>query len=219
MAALAGLAWSAGEATATGSFVGFTAALAVWGWNELGFLLGLVTGPRREPLAPGSGGGARLSQAIQAILYHELAIAVSAALVLAATWGGENQVGAWTFLLLWVMRVSAKLNVFLGVPNLGEDFLPDHLGYLASFFRRRPMNPLFPVSVSAATASAVLLAQAALAPGTDPGAAVGFALLFALLALALLEHWLMVLPIPSAPLWGWFLKPRLGVAAPPPPSP
>ena len=27
-------------------------------------------------------------------------------------------------MVLWVMRVSAKLNVFLGVPNLTEEFLP-----------------------------------------------------------------------------------------------
>ena len=40
--------------------------------------------------------------------------------MVALTWGGANQVGTWTFLVLWVMRLSAKLNVFLGVPNLTE---------------------------------------------------------------------------------------------------
>ena len=61
------------------------------------------------------------------ILYHELAIVATALAVVAVTWGGANQVGTWTFLLLWAMRLSAKLNVFLGVPNLTEQFLPEHL--------------------------------------------------------------------------------------------
>jgi len=34
---------------------------------------------------------------------------------------------------------------------------------------------------------------------------VGFALLSAITALALLEHWLMVLPVPDAKLWRWML--------------
>ena len=34
---------------------------------------------------------------------------------------------------------------------------------------------------------------------------VGFALLLALSALATLEHWLMVIPLPDAKLWRWML--------------
>ena len=34
------------------------------------------------------------------------------------------------------MRQSAKLNVFLGVRNLSEEFLPQHLHYLQSYFTR-----------------------------------------------------------------------------------
>ncbi|MEM8537955.1 MAG: DUF3623 family protein, partial [Pseudomonadota bacterium] len=37
------------------------------------------------------------------------------------------------------------------------------------------------------------------------GDAAGFALLAAITALALLEHWLMVLPLPDAKLWRWML--------------
>ena len=35
-----------------------------------------------------------------------------------------NQVATWTFALLWVMRLSAKFNLFLGVRNRGEEFGP-----------------------------------------------------------------------------------------------
>ena len=38
----------------------------------------------------------------------------------------------------------------------------------------------------------------------DPTPA-GFALLTALAALATLEHWLMVVPLPDAKLWRWML--------------
>jgi putative photosynthetic complex assembly protein 2 len=36
-------------------------------------------------------------------------------------------------------------------------------------------------------------------------AQIGHALLFALCALATLEHWLMVIPLPDAKLWRWML--------------
>jgi putative photosynthetic complex assembly protein 2 len=43
-----------------------------------------------------------------------------------------NQVGTGTFAVLWVMRISAKLNLFLGVRNLSEELLPPHLAYLGA---------------------------------------------------------------------------------------
>ena len=53
----------------------------------------------------------------------------------ALTRDGANQVGLWTFVILWAMRQSAKLNVFLGVRNLSEEFLPEHLRYLETSLR------------------------------------------------------------------------------------
>jgi putative photosynthetic complex assembly protein 2 len=38
-----------------------------------------------------------------------------------------------------------------------------------------------------------------------PVDAIGFALLTSLSALALLEHWFMVIPLPDAKLWRWML--------------
>ena len=37
------------------------------------------------------------------------------------------------------------------MPNLTEEFLPEHLQYLKSFLARKPMNLLFPVSVTGGT--------------------------------------------------------------------
>jgi len=206
--ALLALLASRDDTTAVGAYTAFTAGVLVWGWHEMSFLTGFVTGPRTTPCTPGCTGRVRLSQAVQAILYHELAIALTGVAVLALTWGAPNQVGAWTFLILWGMRISAKLNVFLGVPNLAEEFLPDHLRYLESFFARRPMNLLFPVSVTASTVLTALLVQSALAPQAGPFEVAGFTLLAALTGLAVLEHWFFVLPLPVVALWRWGLRSR-----------
>ena len=116
----------------------FTCGLLIWGWHEISFLMGFVTGPRREPCPPGSTGWLRLRHASRPCLYHELAIAgVGAAVVVAVTWGAANQFGTWTFVVLWAMRQSAKLNVFLGVPQPNDEFLPDTCATSASFFRKR----------------------------------------------------------------------------------
>ncbi|MCX7891302.1 MAG: putative photosynthetic complex assembly protein PuhE [Burkholderiales bacterium] len=207
-AALYGLAATAADATVAGAYVAFTCGVLVWAWQEVAFLTGFLAGPRRTACPRGCDGWRHFGHAIQAILYHELAILAAAAAVVALTWGAPNQVGAWTFLILWVMRQSAKLNLFLGVRNLGLEFLPDHLAYLASFFRQRPMNLLFPVSVTAATWVLALMAERALAPSATPFEVAGLALCGALLGLAILEHWFLVLPLPVAALWQWGLKSR-----------
>lgn len=204
--ALWGLAATADDSTVSGAYLAFLCALMVWAWQEMAFLMGLVAGPRRTPSAPGAAGFRRFADAVMAILHHELALLAGAALVAAATWGGENLVGLWTYLLLWTMRLSAKLNLFLGVPNLAEEFLPDHLAYLQSYFRRSPMNLLFPLSVTAGTIGTVLLFQAALAEGSSAAATAGFTFLATMLALAVIEHWFLVLPIPSVLLWAWSLR-------------
>jgi putative photosynthetic complex assembly protein 2 len=105
------------------------------------------------------------------------------------------------------MRLSAKFNVFLGVPNLTEEFLPDGLAFLKSYFRKRPMNLLFPVSITASTIATWLLVDQAIS-GTTGLAVAGFTMLAALMALAVLEHWFLVLPLPVATLWRWGLTSR-----------
>jgi len=204
---LALVAGTAGETSAAGAYLAFTAAIAVWGVQELAFLAGWITGPWRSPAPAGTGPLRLAGYAVAAILYHELALVASGALVLAASWGGPNQLAFWTFAALLVMRVSAKLNVFLGVSNLAESFLPAHLAYLKSFFGARPINLLFPVSVGL---SALALAEILIWAGEAEGeAAVAPLLLGTLVALGFLEHWLLVLPVPVERLWGWGARPAV----------
>jgi putative photosynthetic complex assembly protein 2 len=208
LSALWALLSTAGDQSLAGVYCAFTCALLVWGWHELSFLTGWVTGPRREGIPASVQGWPRWRAAVQAILWHELAILATGVVIIAGTWGQPNQVGAWTYTVLWVMRISAKLNLFLGVRNLSEEFLPPHLAYMASFFRRRRMNLLFPFAVTAATAVCVLVVQAALAPGIGQAAAVGLTLVAVLLGLAIVEHWLLVLPLPATALWRWAMRRR-----------
>ena len=66
------------------------------------------------------------------------------------------------------------------------------------------MNWLFPTSVTMLTFAVVMgVERAALAPN-DP-LSVGYALFTAMTALALLEHWFMVLRLPDEKLWRWML--------------
>jgi putative photosynthetic complex assembly protein 2 len=202
LVALGILRSSSADLSVSGAYAAFSSAILVWGWLEMSFLMGFITGPRKHACAARCSGWRHFVHATQAIAYNEIATLAGAGVVSIATWQEPNRVALWTYLVLWAMRISAKLNLFLGVPNLGEKFLPAHLMYLKSFFRKRPMNFLFPISVSGATVVLVLLVQRY--RGTqDPIQGVSYALVGSLLALAVVEHWFMVLPFPSERLWNW----------------
>jgi putative photosynthetic complex assembly protein 2 len=207
IAALAALHRTSQQTSLAGAYCAFTCALLIWGWHELTFLTGAITGPRRHALPAHVTGWPRFAASVQAILWHELAILAMGALIVTLTWGAPNQVGTTTFIVLWVMRISAKLNLYFGVRNLSEEFLPAHLAYLASFFRRRRMNALLPFSVLGASVVAGTLISAAGAHAAVPAAAVGSALVATLLVLAIVEHLLLVLPIPATALWRWAMRP------------
>jgi putative photosynthetic complex assembly protein 2 len=204
-AGLIGLAVSASQTTVASAYCAFSCALLVWAWQEVAFLLGYVTGPRRIACDPRVRGWKRAALAFQTIQHHELALLVLAVAVLGATWGQPNQVGWWTFAVLWAMRQSAKLNVFLGVRNIGEKFLPAHLGYLQTYFLRKRMNPLLPISVIAATLVVVPIWQTA-STSVSAFEVTALGLTGSLLSLAILEHLLLVLPLPSEALWKWSLR-------------
>ncbi len=196
------------DTSAGGAYLAFTCALLVWGAIEMSFLTGYLTGPRQRACHPGCGGSRHFRHAVEAILHHELAIVACAVVITAVTWNGTNLVGLYAFLVLWAMRSSAKLNLFLGVRNTGIEFLPAHLAYLQSYFGQRRINLLFPFAVTIATLVDGALIRAAVAPGATTGDVVGITLVATLLGLAVLEHWFMVLPLPVAALWKWSLRGR-----------
>jgi putative photosynthetic complex assembly protein 2 len=207
LVSLWGLYATRGDTSVAGAYLAFTWGTLAWGWQEMSFYMGYVTGPRRAPCPEGCGGLRHFGHAVQTSLYHELAVIASAALVVALTWGGANQIGTWTFLIMWWMHQSAKLNVFFGVRNLNEEFLPEHLQFLRSFLTKKPMNAFFPISVTVSTVIAALLLARAFAAGASEFVAIGYTFLGFLMVLAILEHWLLVLPMPNK-IWNWGLKSR-----------
>ena len=205
VASVFGLLSSRTNPSPAGAVLGFASALGVWGWHELSFLTGLITGPRTSDCPPEAKGWRRFKLATSTLIYHEVALFATAAAIVALSWGQPNKIGAWTFLILLAARLSAKLNIFLGVPNFTDAFFPDHLRYLASYLRKSPTNGLFPLSITAGCALAGAEAWLALHPGAAAFEVIGFSLLFALTSLAVIEHAFMVLPVHDMALWRWAL--------------
>ena len=203
---LFGLALTSNDLSVSGAYIAFTCTILLWGAQEISFLAGWVTGPRPQPCPHGAQGMARLGFALQAILYHEIALLACGAAILALTWNGPNQVGLWTFAALWVLRQSAKINLFLGVPVTNDELMPEAVQFLKTFFARKPVGAFFPVSVTLATAALVIMIQRIVEVAATPFEIVSLTLVSTLFALGVVEHWFMLLPLPALTLWGWGMR-------------
>ena len=189
---------------AANAYLGFASVILMWSWHELAFLTGWLTGPRKGPLEPGVQGLRRFTQSVQVLIHHELALLLNVVLLVLLQTGQPNHVAVCTFALLWCMRFTAKMNLYFGVPQVGEQYLPRHLMYLASYFRRGPVSPFFFVSVGLACGTWLWLiweVQTGLV-----ALSTGWVLLAALLGLAIVEHVLMAFPSPLQKLWGWAMS-------------
>ena len=102
------------------------------------------------------------------------------------------------------MRLSAKFNIFTGVPHLSTEMMPDHMRYLASYFRTRPVSHFFMLSIAGIAALAVWLGSTAIAAGG--GIATGYALAFALAILAFFEHGFMAVPWQDTRMFRWAMR-------------
>ncbi len=159
------------------AYLGFASVIVMWGWHELAFLSGWITGPRRERLTPGARGVVRFRESLQAILHHEFALLAN-----------------------------------FGVPEVGEQYLPSHLTYLGSYFRRGPVSVFFYFSISVAAGSWLWLVGEAQRGTVTVNT--GWVLLAALLGLAIIEHLLMMFPLPMQRLWGWAMGRSTPTAVP-----
>jgi len=189
------------------AYAGFATGILLWAWHEVMFLLGFITGPSKQACPSGLGQGRRFLAAAGVVLHHEVLLALHAGIIVLLSWDAPNQYAAWTFMVLWGMRLSSKLVVFTGAPNIVDKFLPERLDYLKTYFSRQSPGSLFGVAIIAVTAVAAILYWQAL--GHEPGTfhSAGFYLLAAITTLAVLEHWALVLPMPDPLFWEWALKP------------
>lgn len=203
VAGLVAILASAASVSVAAVYLAFVGALAVWGWHEIGFLTGAAAGPRREACEAGARGLARFRQASATVIHHEVALALTALMLISLTWNAPNQIGAMVFVLMFGLRLSSKINLFVGVPNSSTEMLPAHLGYLKSYFGRNRMTLLLAASILAILAlSGWLASVAAAAPAGSPEM-VGASLLTALALLGALEHVFLALPFRDGMLWGW----------------
>lgn len=205
LVALWGMWATRAETSAASAYCAFCCGLMAWAWQLVTYYMGFITGPNRAPCPPHLQGWRRFVAAVGTSLYHEMAIIVCALALVALTWRAPNQIGLWTFLILWWMHTSAKLNLYFGAPNLSDELLPAHLRYLVTYMRRQPMNLFFPVSVTASTVVTLLIAQRALA-APAPFELAGYTILATLMTLAVLEHWFLVAPLHANALWSWGVK-------------
>ncbi len=186
------------------AYIGFVSVIAMWSWHEMAFLTGWLAGPRRVALEPGLNLNRRFGQSVMALLYHEVALLFNFGVLLAMQQGQPNHVALCTYALLWCMRLSAKLNLFFGVPQVGAQYLPAHLRYIGSYFKSGGISPFFffTMALSCVVWSWMVweLHTGAVTIST------GWVLLSALLGLAIIEHVLMVFALPLQRLWGWAMK-------------
>lgn len=198
---LIGLYVSARMPDLAGMYLAFSSALLLWAWHEAMFLLGFIAGPRRFSATKGLSGAGRFREAFATVRDHELAIAATLPLIMLLTAGGSNPVGLWTFALLWVMRVSAKLCIHLGARHSLSAMMPARQKYLTTYFCTDRTTILLPVVIL--LASGVLFWLCGLAARADVPHSIGLTLIATLLALAVLEHLFLLLPVPDSVLWLW----------------
>jgi len=192
------------DTSVSGAYLAFLSAIAVWGWVELAFLTGIITGPNVYACPEKLPEWQRFIRAWGTIAYHEMLLVATMILILLVGWGAENAFGIWTFLVLFFARVSAKLNLFFGVLKINVEFLPTPLAHLPSHFRSSRLNWFYPFAVTALTFATAFWLERMWAVDTL-AEVTGYALLSAITALALLEHALMVLSLPDEKLWRWML--------------
>lgn len=190
------------QATVSSAYAGFAAGLACWAWHEVLFLLGYVSGPNKDACPDGANLKTRFLAAWRALRHHEVLLALHGALLIGLTAGSPNSVAAWTFALLWTMRLSAKLLIFFGAPRINRGFIPEHLAYLTSFFGYGTSRAAGPAIITIALLAGLLFISAhAATPGGFEATAL--ALLAAMAALAALEHCALYAPLGDAALWRW----------------
>jgi len=191
------------DASISAAYLGFGAALVIWGWHELNFLVGYIGGPRKTRCPPRLTMRERFWASTEAIIHHELALAAHALLLVLISVGAENAVAAWVFCTLWVLRLIAKLLIFFGAPNIETSLLPAPIQHLGTYFSRshQPIPALIAVAITLTAA----VWFGVLASGAEPGEfhQTVFLMLTTLVSLALFEILGLVIKIPDQILWSW----------------
>ncbi len=186
------------------TYASFLGGLLIWSWHEISFLTGAVAGSHRDRCPEGASRWRRFGLATMALIHHEVALAMTAGLLLSLAAVTANGTGAYAFALLLIFRLSSKLNIYHGVPSFSDELLPRHLDYLKSYFGPKKLRPALLLSIALIGAIGIYFAQIALA-ATTAAATVQASLLGCLCLLAALEHLFLAIPFRDSALWSWAL--------------
>ena len=194
------------QRTASSARRTFLASTAVWMWINVGLYGGWIVGPGHAASVPGEATLFRATEAISALLWHELLCV----LVLFVTWlhvrVSPNRLAFAALATYWIVLQVAKLNIFFGVANPGARFLPPHLQFLLSYYGPPANTDFLPLSFFAAFGVALIFWWNGW-QAKDAFLRQSRALLAMLIALAAVEY--LLLGVHSqAPLWEVFLKAR-----------
>jgi len=200
------LYWQAlSSVTLASVYSSFFGSLLIWAWFELAFLTGFLIGPVKKICPPNMPNKDRFIHAWQNVAYSELILLGALLSITVISVNADNGVGLWTFWILFCARICAKLNLFLGVPNVNSEFLPSPVKHLASYFKVGNTSWFFPLSISIISFALFFWVDRIFSIESDNVLAVGYTLLASLTALALVEHWFMVVSVRDAELWKWML--------------
>lgn len=202
------VARSRADATPEGARRALAGAGLLWTWVAVSLYAGWLVGP--APVRPGPDTPVLVEAglAIHALLWHELGALVVLALAWRLTRGGPNRAAFHVLAVFWTTTQLAKLNVFVGVANPGERFLPEWLAFVRWYVGDARNTPLLAVSVAVLAGAAWVVARRA-ARATDPFARWAGAMVACMLALGALEHAFLGISA-DVPLWDWFLQARGG---------
>lgn len=186
--------------------IALTCGVVIWGWQVAGYYLNFVTGESADVTDDNQLSlRHRFWLALNSGIHHELMALVFAIGMIILTWSSPNKWGMWVYVALWLMHASAKLNVFFGVRNFHIEFLPQHLHHIERLLEHRQYNAFFPFSVVVASSVVLVLFFRAVYPPIVETQSAGYLAIATLIALGILEHCLLVLPVPST-LYGWGMR-------------
>ena len=200
--ALMGVETNAATPTLMATIAGFAMALLIWAWLELSYLMGYITGPVKQPAVPSMGLSERFTHALGTTIYHELMVVAVVGLVCLLGAGLPNPTIQNTLAVLWLMRWSTKLNLFLGVKHFNSQWLPDNMRYITTYLKAGKNSWFIVFSTTLAAFFTYLLffyGQIAVEPATT----LSLFLIGWLAVLAVLEHCFLMVPMGETALWRW----------------
>jgi putative photosynthetic complex assembly protein 2 len=184
-------------------YVAFVSALIIWGWVEFTFLAGLITGKTKIECPENINETSRFVHAFNVINHHEFTLLGALVVIGLIDMTGGSAMASKTFACMWLMRIGAKFAIFSGVPKLSVEMMPERLAYLQTYFRSDRIGWGFWASITGCTLFFASGLYALTHVDYGSVAETQTIMLTALVGLAVIEHFFMVLPVADSRLWSW----------------